>query len=316
MKLLVTGSSGFVGRQLTKQCALNGWEVCSVSRARTQESLCPSTFVVDSIDGATDWHSAFVGIDCVVHCAARVHQMKESKAEAIKAYRETNTEGTLNLARQAAQAGVKRFVFVSSIKVNGEFSNPKQPFLPDSTYVPANPYGLSKYEAEVQLRQLAKETGLEVVIIRPPLVYGPEVKANFLSMMRWMDKGVPLPLGAIHNSRSVVYLDNLVDLLLTCCRHPKAAGEVFLVSDDNDISTTQLLNTVASAMGKSARLLPIPMSLITFSAKLIGKPQLSQRLCGSLQADITKTKTLLEWVPPVSFEEGIQKTVDAYLQTK
>ncbi|WP_117236268.1 UDP-glucose 4-epimerase family protein [Vibrio maerlii] len=316
MKLLVTGSSGFVGRQLTKQCAQNGWEVCSVSRVRPQDNRCPSTFVVDCINGATDWFGAFEGIDCVVHCAARVHQMKESKVDALKAYRETNTQGTLNLARQAAKAGVKRFVFVSSIKVNGEFSSPKQPFSPDSMYVPDDPYGLSKYEAEIQLRQLAKETGLEVVIVRPPLVFGPGVKANFLSMIRWVDKGIPLPLGAIQNRRSLVYIDNLVDLILTCCTHPRAAGETFLVSDGYDVSTTQLLRLVAGAMRKRPLLLPIPTSLIDLSAKLIGRPQISQRLCGNLQVDITKTRALLEWFPRVSFEEGIQRTVDAYLKTK
>lgn len=316
LKLLVTGSSGFVGRQLTKRCAQNQWEVCSVSRVREQENLCPSTFIVDSIDSTTDWQGAFEGIDCVVHCAARVHQMKESKSGVLDAYREVNTRGTLNLARQAAQAGVKRFVFVSSIKVNGEFTAPNQPFTPDLTHVPGDPYGLSKYEAEVQLKQLANETGLEAVIIRPPLVYGPGVKANFLSMMRWVNKGIPLPLGAIRNSRSLVYVDNLVDLMLTCCSHPKAAGETFLVSDGVDVSTTQLLTTIASIMRKKSRLLPIPMSLIDLSAKLIRKPQISQRLCGNLQVDISHTREILDWVPPVTFEEGIKKTVQAYLDSK
>lgn len=284
-------------------------------------SRCPSKgaddgYLVSSIDSKTNWSGAFEGIDCVVHCAARVHQMKESQTDALEAYREVNTRGTLNLARQAANAGVKRFLFISSIKVNGEFTEPSQPFIPDLTHVPDDLYGLSKYEAEVQLQQLAKETGLEVVIIRPPLVYGPGVKANFLSMMRWVEKGIPLPLGAIDNRRSLVYLDNLVDFMLTCCIHPKAACDTFLVSDGEDVSTTQLLNAVASGMSKSPRLLPIPMSFIDFSAKLIGKPQLSQRLCGNLQVDSSKTKVLLGWSAPISFEEGIQRTVDAYLESK
>ncbi|WP_394127418.1 UDP-glucose 4-epimerase family protein [Vibrio hepatarius] len=314
MNLLVTGSTGFVGAALLKEIKRQEWTVTSV--IRSSKLSLNSDYIAPSIDSNTNWSGAFEGIDCVVHCAARVHQMKESKADAIKAYRETNTEGTLNLARQAAQAGVKRFVFVSSIKVNGEFTKPNQPFTPDLTHAPDDPYGLSKYEAEVQLQQLAKETGLEVVIIRPPLVYGPGVKANFLSMIRWVEKGIPLPLGAIDNRRSLVYLDNLVDFMLTCCIHPKAAGETFLVSDGEDVSTTQLLNAVASGMNKSSRLLPIPMSFIDFSAKLIGKPQLSQRLCGNLQVDSSKAKALLGWSAPISFEEGIQRTVDTYLESK
>ncbi|WCP67289.1 SDR family oxidoreductase [Vibrio tubiashii] len=316
MKLLVTGSSGFVGGRLVERCVNNQWGVCSVSRIRPRGDNLPNTFIVNNIDGDTDWSGAFENVNCVVHCAARVHKMNESKMDALEAYREINTAGTLNLAKQAVTAGIKRFVYVSSIKVNGEFTKPKQPFSPSLTYLPDDPYGLSKYEAETQLHQLAKETGLEVVIIRPPLVYGPGVKANFLSMIRWVEKGIPLPLGSIYNLRSLVYIDNLVDLILTCCSHPKAIGETFLVSDDKDISTTQLLNAVSVAMGKSSRLLPIPMSFISFSASLIGMPEISKRLCGSLQVDISHTKNTLTWAPPVTFEEGIKRTVQAYLDSR
>ncbi|MGD8232987.1 UDP-glucose 4-epimerase family protein [Vibrio sp. TRT 1302] len=313
MKLLLTGGSGFLGSRVYEIAKMQGLEARCVVR---KPILGDSAVIVAEINSQTDWSGAFEGIHCVVHCAARVHQMNESATDVLEAYREVNTLGTLNLARQAVQAGVKRFVFISSIKVNGEFSPSGHPFQPDLVHVPDDPYGVSKYEAEVQLRELAKDTGLEVVIIRPPLVYGPAVKANFLSMMRWVEKGIPLPLGAIHNSRSLVYVDNLVDLILTCCKHPEAAGKTFLISDGKDVSTTQLLKAVALSMNKRARLIPIPMSIIDFFAKLIGKPQLSQRLCGSLQVDISKTQKLLNWSAPISFEEGIQKTVDAYLASK
>lgn len=314
LRILLTGSTGFVGAKFLEIAKQRSWQVKKVSRCPSKSA--DNNYLVSSIDSKTNWSGAFESIDCVVHCAARVHQMKESAHDPLEAFREINTAGTLNLAKQAVQAGVKRFVFVSSIKVNGEFTEPNQPFTPDLAHVPDDPYGLSKYEAEAQLQQLANDTGLEVVIIRPPLVYGPGVKANFLSMMSWVDIGVPLPLGAIHNSRSLVYIDNLVDLMLTCCTHPKAVGETFLVSDGIDISTTQLLNAVASGMNKRARLLPIPMSFIDFLAKLVGKPQFSQRLCGNLQVDSSKTKVLLGWSAPISFEEGIQRTVDAYLESK
>lgn len=313
MKLLLTGGSGFLGSRVYEVAKTQGLEPRSVVR---KPMLGNRAVIVAEINSQTDWSGAFKGIDCVVHCAARVHQMNESAKDALEAYREVNTRGTLNLARQAAQAGVKRFIFISSIKVNGEFSPSGHPFQPDLVHVPDDPYGLSKYEAEVQLRELAEETGLEVVIIRPPLVYGPAVKANFLSMMRWVEKGIPLPLGAIHNSRSLVYVDNLVDLILTCCKHPKAAGETFLVSDGTDVSTTQLLKAVALSMNKRAHLLPIPMSIIDFSSKLIGKPQISQRLCGSLQVDISHTRKILDWEPPVTFEQGIKRTVQAYLDSQ
>lgn len=313
MKLLLTGGSGFLGSRVYEVAKTQGLELRSVVR---KPMLDDSAVIVAEINSQTNWSGAFEGIDCVVHCAARVHQMNESATDTLEAYREVNTLGTLNLARQAAQAGVKRFIFISSIKVNGEFSLSGRPFQPDLVYVPDDPYGLSKYEAEVQLRELAKETGLEVVIIRPPLVYGPGVKANFLSMMHWVKKGIPLPLGAIHNSRSLVYIDNLVDLILTCCKHPKAAGETFLASDGKDVSTTQLLKAVALSMHKRAYLLPIPMSIIDFSSKLIGKPQISQRLCGSLEVDISHTRKILDWDPPVTFEQGMNRTVQAYLDSQ
>ncbi|MEZ9778580.1 UDP-glucose 4-epimerase family protein [Vibrio sp. 10N.261.54.A5] len=313
MKLLVTGSTGFVGARVVELAKERDCTVVPVVRKSIE--LSPNGFLVSSIGAETDWSGAFDGVDCVVHCAARVHQMNESEQGALTAYRDINTLGTLNLAKQAAEAGVKRFVFVSSIKVNGEFSKPNLPFEPNLKNTPQDPYGLSKYEAEVELAKLSKETGLEVVIIRPPLVYGPGVKANFLSMMRLIDKGIPLPFGAIKNQRSLVYLDNLSDLILTCCEHPSAPGYTFLASDDQDVSTTQLMQTIAHAMGKSPRLIPIPMSWIQAGSSVLNRQHIAQRICGNLQVDIGLTKEILGWNPPVSFEQGIKRTVEAYLKS-
>ncbi len=311
MRLLITGASGLVGSAVVEAALEKDFDVLGQVREQKVDRV-PSFNSEISLD--TDWTKALEGVDCVVHCAARVHQMTESSISPIEAYREVNTFGTLNLARQAAENNVKRFVFISSIKVNGEFTALNAPFVNDSENVPTDPYGLSKYEAEQGLWELAAETGLEVVIIRPPLVYGPGVKANFLSMMRWVEKGIPLPLGAINNVRSLVFLDNLVDLILTCCVNPKAKGETFLVSDNDDVSTSQLLNVVAQAMSRPNRMLPIPMSLLNFAARLIGKPQIAQRLCGNLQVDISHTMDTLSWKPPYSLEDGVKKTVDAYLK--
>lgn len=313
MKVLVTGSTGFVGSRVVALSEEREWEVVPVVRKTSQ--IQPNSFAVPSIGLATDWSGAFDGVDCVVHCAARVHQMNESEQDALTAYRETNTLGTLNLARQAVEAGVKRFVFVSSIKVNGEFTELGSPFQPNLNNIPQDPYGLSKYEAEVELNQLSKETGLEVVIIRPPLVYGPGVKANFLSMMRMIDKGIPLPFGAIKNQRSLVYLDNLCSLILTCCQHSSAPGHTFLASDYQDVSTTQLMQTIALSMNKTPRLLPIPMSWIQWVASVLKKQHIAQRICGSLQVETRLTKEILGWVPPVTFDEGIKKTVEVYLKS-
>ncbi len=311
MKLLVTGASGLVGQAVVRLALQQKMDV--VGQSRTQ-SLGDIEHYQCDIHSQTDWQVALNSVDCVIHCAARVHQMTETSHSSIDAYREVNTDGTLNLARQAVNAGVKRFIFISSIKVNGEFSLFNKPFSYQAEQIPNDPYGLSKYEAEQKLWQLSQETGLEVVVIRPPLVYGPGVKANFQTMMNWVNRGIPLPLGAVHNRKSLVFLDNLVDLILTCCSHPEANGETFLVSDDYDVSTSLLLDVVAKAMGKPNRMLPIPMSWLTFLARLIAKPELSQRLCGNLHVDIEHTKQVLAWVPPYTFDYGIKKTVDAYLK--
>ncbi|WP_026006130.1 UDP-glucose 4-epimerase family protein [Moritella dasanensis] len=317
MKILVTGSSGFIGKRVLDVANAKGWHcLAQVRNATINNTVAEEAIekvIVPSINAATDWSRALKGVECIVHCAARVHQMKESEADALVAYSDVNTLGTLQLAHQAAELGVKRFIFLSSIKVNGEFTDAGYPFSVQANQSPTDPYGKSKYDAEIGLKKIAEETGLEVVIIRPPLVYGPGVKANFQSMMSWVKKGIPLPLGAINNQRSLVFIDNLVDLILTAAEHRNAVNGTFLVSDDNDISTTQLLNTVAMAMNKSSRLLPTPMSWIKLATTLIAKPQIFQRLCGNLQVDISDTKNRLNWTPPVSFEVGIKKTVDSFV---
>jgi nucleoside-diphosphate-sugar epimerase len=261
------------------------------------------------MDGATPWAAALPEVDVVIHLAARVHVMNDNTTDPLAAFRQVNTQGTLNLARQAAIAGVKRFVFISSVKVNGELTQPGRPFSESDAPHPQDAYGVSKHEAELGLRLIAAETGMEVVIIRPPLVYGPGVKANFAALMRAVQRGWPLPLGAVHNQRSLVALDNLVNFIITCITHPKAANQTFLVSDGQDLSTTELVHGMARAAGVPTRLLPVPVWALQTGAKLLGKGDAVQRLCGNLQVDISKARTLLGWVPPVSVEDGLRRAM-------
>jgi nucleoside-diphosphate-sugar epimerase len=273
-------------------------------------------FAIDGLDGTTQWAQALNRIDVVIHAAARVHVMEETVADPLADFRRVNVEGTLNLARQAAASGVRRFIFISSIKVNGEATSPGKVFTADDVATPLDPYGVSKMEAEEVLRALAAETGMEVVIIRPVLVYGPGVKANFLSMMRWLDRGVPLPLGAVNNRRSFVSLGNLIDLIQTCIDHPRAANETFLVSDGEDVSTTELLRRLSAAMGRPARLLPVPYRLMRMAAALLGKSAAIQRLFGSLQVDIGKNMALLQWKPSVSMNEALRLTARDFQESR
>jgi UDP-glucose 4-epimerase len=311
--ILLTGGTGFVGRTLFD--ALKNKNVRCLGRQKPSK-IASTSFYQSEINASTDFAVALQDTNVLIHCAARVHIMDDSAVNPLEEFREVNTYGTLNLAQQAADAGVKRFIFISSIKVNGESTEPDFPFRPDEQFVPTDPYGLSKYEAEVGLREIAAKTGMEVVIIRPPLVYGPGVKANFAVMMKWVNKGVPLPLGGIKgNKRSLVSVDNLVDLIVTCIDHPNAANQTFMVSDDDDVSTSQLLANMATALGVPNRLLPIPSAWFTLAAKLMGKPAIAQRLCGSLQVDISKTKELLNWLPPYSSAESMKKTAGAFLAT-
>jgi len=315
-KILVTGATGFVGQALTDKLRSDGYSV--VAAVRRESAILGGdveSVKVGNISAQTDWQQALSKIDVVIHCAARAHIMNDVVADPLAEFRKVNTAGTLNLARQAAEAGVWRFVFISSIKVNGELTE-SVPFSSEDVFVPTDPYGLSKYEAEQGLLALARETGLEVVIIRPTLVYGSGVKGNFASLLKWMKTGVPLPLGAIHNQRSLVALDNLVDFIIHCIDHPKAANEIFLISDGEDVSTTELLQKVAKAFDKKALLLPIPVSWMTLAAKLLGKADVANRLFGSLQVDSSKARALLGWGPVITMDEQLKKIADAYLNEK
>jgi len=315
--ILLTGANGFIGKELATQLEKRHLKFKCVIR---KESLSPigegSTVRIDSISPHQDWEDVLPGIDSIIHTAARVHVMNDDSMDPLIEFHKVNTEGTLKLARQASQAGVKRFIYLSSIKVNGESTEFGENFLPDDKFVPDDPYGLSKYEAEQGLLAVAKETDMEVVIIRPPLVYGPGVKANFSSMMKWVNKGVPLPFGAVHNKRSLVALDNLVDFIIHCISHPKAANEVFLISDGYDVSTTELLQKVAKAFGKRAFLIPVPVSLMKFAARLLGKGDVSDRLFGSLQVDSSKVLELLGWKPVITMDDELKITAEAYLNER
>lgn len=315
--ILLTGANGFVGRALseywvqpsdgTRISHLPSLEVRPV--LRRPDAACPQAVIMD-IAADSDWAPHLAGVDCVVHLAARVHMLDDSAIDPLAAYRRANRDVTLQLARQAASAGVRRFVFLSSIKVSGEAT--QTPFRASDVPQPQDPYGISKWEAEQGLAQIAMETGLEVVVIRPPLVYGPGVKANFLQLMRLVARGWPLPLGSIQNRRSMVYVGNLLDLIACCCHHPAAAGQTLLVSDGHDVSTPQLIAALAQAMGRRSPLLPFPPRLLGLGARLLGKRAVAERLLGSLQVDITATQQALDWQPPVSFAAGIAETVAAF----
>ncbi|TVT58066.1 MAG: SDR family oxidoreductase [Sedimenticola thiotaurini] len=311
MRILLTGATGFIGRGLLERVTTLG-NLELAAAVRKSEVVLPEAvekFQVTGLEPDTDWRKVVRGIDTVIHSAARVHVMKEVATDPLSEFRRINVDGTLNFARQAVEAGLRRFIFISSIKVNGESTIAGIPYFADAQPMPTDSYGISKMEAEQGLRALAEETGLEVVIIRPTLVYGPGVKANFFNMMRWLQKGVPLPFGAINNRRSLIALDNLVDLIVTCIDHPSAANQTFLVSDDEDLSTTELLWRTAAALGKPARLVPVPQGMLVSGLRLLGKGDLAQRLCGSLQVDISKTRALLGWTPPVSVDEGLRRAV-------
>ena len=309
MNILITGATGFIGSALVR--SLVSHPSFSISAA-VRDSSVPfpagvHTFQVGELDSHCDWSRPLQGVNVVIHTAARVHVQSDNRVDSLAKCRRANVVGTLNLARQAKLAGVQRFIYLSSIKVNGEATLSGNPFSAEHQPAPVDPYAISKYEAEKGLLESVAGVGFEIVIIRPPLVYGFGVKANFQMMMRWLDKGIPLPLGAIHNKRSFVALDNLLSLIVTCIDHPAAANQTFLVSDGEDLSTTELLQKLAHAMGKSARLIPVPVGLLEMGGTFLGRRALVQRLCGSLQVDISKTQNLLGWVPPMRVDEGLRR---------
>ena len=316
MRVLLTGASGFVGRAVQARLLLDNQHSLR-SAMRQLPGKTPSKLefcVAPALGPDADWNVALQDVDAVIHCAARVHVMQEQAADPLAEFRRTNVEGTLCLAQQAVEAGVRRFVFVSSIKVNGEGTLRGEAFSADDAPAANDPYGISKLEAEEGLLALATASGLEVVIVRPPLIYGPGVKANFYSMLGWLNKGIPLPLGAIENRRSLVALDNLVDLLVLCLVHPAAAGERFLVSDGEDLSTSELLRRIGQALGRPTYLLPVPQSWLEGCARLIGREDLSQRICGSLQVNIDKTRERLKWTPPVTVNQALALTAAHFLE--
>ena len=313
MATLVTGANGFVGSALCARLRRDGVSVRGAVRALNSKLDGSEVFAIGRLSSDTDWTEALKNVEKVVHLAARVHVMNDKSPDPLAEFRRVNVEGTSALARQAAAEGVKRSVYLSSVKVDGEFTKPGHPFTADDLPAPEDPYGVSKHEAEHLLRQISAETGMEVVIIRPPLVYGAGVKANFESMMRWLARGLPLPLAAVtENRRSLVALDNLVDLIVTCLNHPAAANQTFLVSDGEDLSTARLLKRMGAAMGNSARLFYVPPALLKLGASVLNKPGIYQRLCGSLQLDITKTRQLLDWTPPVSVDEGLRRAAEGF----
>jgi len=307
--IAVTGANGFVGQALCAEALVR--EVAVRGIVRSTFSLLPNVnnIVVDNIDSMTDWGGGLKGCDVVVHLAARVHVMRDTSDDSLAEFRQVNVACTEHLARSAVAAGVKRFVYVSSIKVNGEETQSGQSYSEQSIPAPQDPYGVSKWEAEQVLHQVAKETGLEVVIVRPPLVYGPDVKGNFAQMISVVAKGLPLPFASVNNKRSLIYVKNLVDALILCATHPAAAGNTYLVSDGEDVSTSDLLRKLAVAMGKKPRLFSCPVVILELAARVFGKSDQVGRLLGSLQVDSSKIRRELGWMPPFSMDDGLKATV-------
>lgn len=308
-KIIITGASGFIGRRLVTTLQSKPDVDLTATVRRSVDLPAARVVEVQGLDSDTDWTTALIDQQILIHAAARAHIMKDEVADPLSEYRRVNVGGTINLARQAAAAGIKRFIFISSIGVNGNVNT--HPFTDDDIPNPSELYAKSKWEAEQGLWEIQCETGMELVIIRPPLVYGPNAPGNFGSLIHWIEKGIPLPLGAINNQRTLVALDNLVDLIITCIDHPAAANEVFLAGDGEDLSTTELLRGVARAMVKPSRLIPVSETLLMFGAALLGKKAMARRLLCSLQVDISKARNLLGWRPPIPVEEGLRRCFES-----
>jgi len=312
-KVLLTGATGFVGRAIADELLCRNFSV--VAAVRTFSTALPERLnqvLVGDMLADTQWQSALQDVEVVIHSAARVHIMNEMVSDSLSEFRKVNVDGTLNLARQALKAGVKRFVFISSIKVNGESSKQGEPFKASDIINVTDPYALSKYEAEQGLLDLTRNTSMEVVIIRSPLVYGPGVKANFFTLLKWVRKGIPLPFGAVYNQRSFVAITNLVDFILLCMSHSKASNEVFLISDGKDLSTTALLQKISQAFGRNLLLIPVPVWMMSLFAGMLGKKSVADRLFTSLQVDCSKAVDLLEWKPKVTMDEELKRIADVF----
>lgn len=312
MKFLVTGANGFVGKALCTELLGQGHQARATVRSGNSPIEYGEVVTIDSIDSSADWATALADIDVIIHLAARVHVMHEDSAEPLAEFRRVNVAGTEHLARAAAAGGVKRLVYVSSIKVNGEATTAGHRYTEADLPLPQDPYGVSKWEAEQALHRVAKETGLEIIIVRPPLVYGPGVKGNFAQMLRVLATGIPLPLASVTNKRSLIYLENLVDALLCCAMHPAAVGKTYLVSDGEDISTSELLRQLGSGLGRPVRLLPFPLALLQLGGQLLGKGDQLARLLGSLQVDSSRIRRELDWQPPCTLQQGLRATAEWY----
>ncbi len=307
-RVLVTGATGFVGSALVLRLSAENVQVRGVVRRFGEQAGCLDVASVGEVGAKTDWRDALTGVDVLVHLAAVTAADQQTDAAAL--FQAVNVDGARRLAEQAAAAGVRRLVFMSSIKVHGESTDGRGPFTEDDPPASQDAYGRSKQDAEQALCEIARNTGLEVVILRPPLVYGPGVGGNFSAIMRWVQRGIPLPLGAVtENRRSLIALDNLVDLIVTCLDHPRVAGETFLVSDGEDVSTADLLRGIGEALGKPLRLIPVPVSMLRAGAALLGKRAMADRLLGSLQVDSSKVRDVLGWKPPIGLDEGLRRAV-------
>ncbi len=318
-RVAITGADGFVGRHVVRALLATGREPLPLVRdgecARRFAALgldSPPPVIVGDIGAATDWSRALVDVDAVIHLAARVHVMRETAADPLEAFREVNTRGTERLAREAARLGVRRVVVVSTIKVNGESTTGRAPFSERDPAAPRDAYGISKWEAEQALAAVAAETGLETVIVRPPLVHGPGVGGNLLRLLELVRRGVPLPLATVRNRRSLIGVENLADLLVRCAEHPDAPGRVFTVSDGEDLSTAELVRELAAGMGRPARLVPAPLGLLGTMARLVGRGDVFDRLAGSLQVDPSLAREVLGWLPPVPAREGLRRMAAAF----
>ncbi len=311
IKILVTGANGFIGSALCQTLVQQGYRVIAALRKEPQQAIANiSWVVVGDINSETDWSNALTGVNIVIHLAARVHIMQERTTQPLDLYREVNVAGTLNLAHQAVKVGVKRFIFASSIKVLGEERD--KLYTDQDKANPVDAYAISKWEAEQGLQEIAQYQALELVILRFPLVYGKGVKANFLHLIKWVDKGIPLPLKSVNNARSLLYLGNLLDAMSVCCQHPKAGGKVFLISDEEVLSTAKLIQRVAYHLQKPARLFSIPASILNSVLILLGKKAVAKRLLGSLTVDNSYISSSLAWKPPYSLDEGLAKTLIDY----